>query len=228
MFSDEQIKKLRAPLEKSRVKTREQSGTRLSYLEGHDVIRAANDIFGFGHWSTEIIEHSLIGQREFENRQGRKGFEVAYRARVKVTVWDAGPLTAYEDVGYGNGIDYNNPLAAHELAMKEAVTDAEKRALRHLGDQFGLALYDKKQEHVVDTPAAPAPVSAVPANPQDVALADAKTLQAFWVNVKEKLGSNEEEVHALMALLGMGESTKELSAAELRELYSQLREAKSA
>jgi hypothetical protein len=37
---------------------------------------------------------------------------------------------------------------AHESAVKEAVTDALKRALRSFGNPFGLALYDKTRENV--------------------------------------------------------------------------------
>ena len=37
---------------------------------------------------------------------------------------------------------------AHESAVKEAVTDAFKRAFRGFGYPFGLALYDKSREHV--------------------------------------------------------------------------------
>ena len=39
---------------------------------------------------------------------------------------------------------------AHESAIKEAETDATKRALMTFGNQFGLALYDKEQREVAD------------------------------------------------------------------------------
>jgi hypothetical protein len=39
---------------------------------------------------------------------------------------------------------------AHDSAMKEAVTDALKRALRSFGWPFGLALYDKSGAHIAD------------------------------------------------------------------------------
>jgi hypothetical protein len=48
---------------------------------------------------------------------------------------------------------------AHESALKEAETDAMKRALMTFGNQFGLALYDKTQENVEDdTRPAPKPL----------------------------------------------------------------------
>ena len=40
---------------------------------------------------------------------------------------------------------------SHESAIKEAETDAMKRALMTFGNQFGLALYDKDQKNVVDS-----------------------------------------------------------------------------
>jgi hypothetical protein len=51
-------------------------------------------------------------------------------------------------VGYGDGVEYG-PAAlatARELAIKEAATDAMKRALTGWGDQFGLILYAKGDE----------------------------------------------------------------------------------
>jgi recombination DNA repair RAD52 pathway protein len=54
----------------------------------------------------------------------------------------------YGDVGYGDGSDKTNPGKAHELAAKEAVTDALKRCAKNLGMSMGLALYDKTQENV--------------------------------------------------------------------------------
>jgi hypothetical protein len=41
-----------------------------------------------------------------------------------------------------------NPGEAHESAIKEAETDAMKRALTTFGNPFGLALYDKEQHNV--------------------------------------------------------------------------------
>jgi hypothetical protein len=45
------------------------------------------------------------------------------------------------------GIDADCGLA-HESAIKEAETDAKKRALMTFGNQFGLALYDRAQTNV--------------------------------------------------------------------------------
>ncbi len=49
--------------------------------------------------------------------------------------------------GSGHG-RANTPGEAHESALKEAETDAMKRALTTFGNAFGLALYDKEQREV--------------------------------------------------------------------------------
>ena len=43
-------------------------------------------------------------------------------------------------------------VAAHESAVKEAESDAMKRALMTFGNHFGLALYDKEQSNVEHKP----------------------------------------------------------------------------
>eukprot|EP00586_Coscinodiscus_wailesii_P003573 CAMPEP_0172489852 /NCGR_PEP_ID=MMETSP1066-20121228/20094_1 /TAXON_ID=671091 /ORGANISM="Coscinodiscus wailesii, Strain CCMP2513" /LENGTH=549 /DNA_ID=CAMNT_0013258017 /DNA_START=511 /DNA_END=2160 /DNA_ORIENTATION=- len=57
---------------------------------------------------------------------------------------------SYEDCGCGEGINDNATLA-HEKAMKYAVTDATKRAARHIGERLGNALYGK-EESIHDSP----------------------------------------------------------------------------
>jgi recombination DNA repair RAD52 pathway protein len=66
-----------------------------------------------------------------------------------------------EGIGTGHGID-RDLGQAHESAVKEAETDAMKRALSTFGSQFGLALYDKQQRDVVDAP----PANVEPAAPK--------------------------------------------------------------
>ncbi len=132
--------KLEKPLDQSRVKSRVGAGNKtFSYLESHDVERAANDIFGFGGWSSEVKDLDCLGSEEYETDRGKR-YRVAYRAVVRVTVDDA----VYTDVGYGDSTSSDGSfLKLHELASKEAVSDAEKRAFKHLGDQFGLCLWNK-------------------------------------------------------------------------------------
>ena len=56
-----------------------------------------------------------------------------------------------EGSGVSHGIDVDLGQA-HESALKEAETDAMKRALMTFGNPFGLALYDKQQRQVSTAP----------------------------------------------------------------------------
>lgn len=159
IFSPEQIKDLNAPLLSRHVKSREQGGRALSYIEGWHAIAEANRIFGFDLWDRELIELKLVTEKPRMIGRGDKqkeGFGVSYLARVRITVRaerQPGELPAppivREGVGAGHGIDADLGLA-HESAAKEAETDAMKRALMMFGNSFGLALYDKEQHNVVD------------------------------------------------------------------------------
>ena len=66
--------------------------------------------------------------------------EVTYIARVRVTVGDV----IREGTGAGTS-NQTNLSKNHENAIKEAETDARKRALMTFGNQFGLSLYDSKE-----------------------------------------------------------------------------------
>jgi recombination DNA repair RAD52 pathway protein len=78
-----------------------------------------------------------------------------------------GVKTEFIDYGYGDGSDKFKIGKAHELAVKEAVTDGIKRCAKNLGMSMGLALYDKTQENVED--AAPEkPAAQAPARTRDI------------------------------------------------------------
>lgn len=98
-------------------------GRQFSYIEGWFAIEQANAIFGFDGWSYEIMDLAQMGDG------------AAYKARVRVYaggVWR-------EDIGCCQG--KGKGFEAHDMAMKGAVTDAVKRALRTFGAQFGNRLY---------------------------------------------------------------------------------------
>jgi DNA recombination protein Rad52 len=147
-FNSEQISALSAPLSSQHVKSRSQSGRELSYIEGWHAIAEANRIFGFDAWSRQTIELTCIAEKERAIGKDRApGWGVSYLARVRVTVGDL----VREGCGTGHGID-RDLGQAHESALKEAETDAMKRALMTFGNPFGLALYDKTRAHVSDEP----------------------------------------------------------------------------
>jgi hypothetical protein len=148
-FSPEQINALAAPLDRRHISQREQGRSRVAYLQSWWLIREANRIFGFDGWQRQTLACRCIHQCErLIGRDQKPGWGVTYTARVRITViaGGQGPLVR-EGTGAGHGIDTDLGLA-HESAIKEAETDAMKRALMTFGNPFGLALYDKQQREV--------------------------------------------------------------------------------
>jgi DNA repair and recombination protein RAD52 len=151
MFTTMQTLQLGDKLQGEHVKTRKQGGAQVSYLEGHTAIAAANRIFGYGCWETKIMSLTCEEKTEVSNTNGKQGWRVGHLCMLEVTVYNADRSVAvkYQDVGFGSGTDYSSLGGAVESSTKEAMTDALKRCLRYLGNQFGLALYDKDQTDVL-------------------------------------------------------------------------------
>lgn len=126
-------------LDPRHVKGRTQGGGQVQFIEGWHAIAEANRIFGFGEWTRETVELRQLG----DPREVSGKIRVEYLARVRITV--AGVIR--DGCGFGQGID-KDVGQAHESAVKEAETDAMKRALMTFGNPFGLALYDKSRENV--------------------------------------------------------------------------------
>ncbi|MEE9301811.1 MAG: Rad52/Rad22 family DNA repair protein [Alphaproteobacteria bacterium] len=145
-FSTEQKRTLEAKLSAKHVKTREVGEVTLSYIEGWHVIAEANRIFGYDAWDRETLHTSCVWQGASRGRHA-----CSYLARVRISV-RAGPVTIVRE-GTGAGHSIGRIVGeAHENAIKEAETDAMKRALMTFGNPFGLALYDKKQRGVRHLP----------------------------------------------------------------------------
>jgi DNA repair and recombination protein RAD52 len=153
MFSDNQLKVLRDPLDPANVKSRKgPNGKTLSYVEGFQVIDEANAIFGFGNWSRETVMmeplHDPVLITDPDSTEKGKVVS-AFFAKVRVTVWseDGGRSIVREGCGAARGFA-RTAGEAIEQAIKSAETDATKRALVTFGNAFGLALYDREQRHV--------------------------------------------------------------------------------
>ena len=145
-FSPDIRHELEAPLSREAVKTRKQGGRTVSYIEGWRVISEANRIFGFNGWRRETIDMRMVPEGEREIGENKApGWGVTYICKVRVTIGDI----VRDGCGAGHGID-RDLGQAHESAIKEAETDAMKRALMTFGNPFGLALYDKSQANVAD------------------------------------------------------------------------------
>jgi len=154
LLSPEQTAALAAPLNRANVQTRSQAGRSLNYLEGWVAIREANRIFGFDGWQRETIELRCVSESQRPiGREQKPGWGVTYIARVRIRLGSQASRAhslVREGSGAGHGIDVDLGLA-HESALKEAETDAMKRALMTFGNPFGLALYDKQQRQVTSS-----------------------------------------------------------------------------
>jgi DNA repair and recombination protein RAD52 len=148
-FTTETIKHLSAKLDPAHVTAREQAGRKLHYIEGWHAIAEANRIFGFDGWTRETVSMDQAREPETVDNKWRVGYVCKVRVRVGSVV--------REGTGYGSGIDKDKGSAI-ESAVKEAETDAMKRALMTFGNPFGLALYDKSRENVGE----PEPVVTLP------------------------------------------------------------------
>ncbi len=179
-FTPEQIKALDGPLLRENVKDRNQAGRKVSYIEGWHAIAEANRIFGFDAWTRETVDIRVVAEKPRDIGEKKKpGWGVSYIAKVRVRVGDI----VREGVGAGHGIDADLGQA-HESAIKEAETDAMKRALMTFGNPFGLALYDKAQANVASEPEPPTMTELLDARSnvlRKAALGGVKALQEAWM-----------------------------------------------
>ena len=141
-FSDEQRRALEAKLNPKNVHVRTEGERELSYIEGWHAVAEANRVFGFEGWDRETVSTTVVSQSV-------KGglANCSYVARVRIRVRAGDHLIVREGSGAGHGVSII-PGEAHERALKEAETDATKRALSTFGNVFGLALYDREQKGV--------------------------------------------------------------------------------
>ena len=135
-FTEKQIQQLSEPILAKNVKERDgnRAGTfQLAYVEGWHVIDEANRIFVYGGWSSETIETTMVNAQP-DN--------VTYIAKVRITVGNV----IREGTGAGHGNTKQGIGVNIESAIKEAETDARKRAFMQFGNQFGLSLYNGKDK----------------------------------------------------------------------------------
>ena len=129
-FNEEQKKLLNQKINKDNVSYRPGGGgQKLAYVESWHVQQEANRIFGFDGWSSETLDTFLVSEDPKC---------ITYIARVRITVGDI----VREGTGAGHG-RMGSIGDKYESAVKEAESDALKRAMKSFGDQFGLSLYDK-------------------------------------------------------------------------------------
>lgn len=163
------LSELDADIPRNVIEQRDGAGAKkLSYLAGWFVIDRMNKIFGPDCWSYDVTELRCVHSGPIAGKYGEVQ-SASYSATVALYVQFPGAEVSKRitDVGFGNGTDKLDPGKPHELATKEAVTDAIKRCAKSLGMSLGLALYTKSDEYIEDAPKAaaqapkPAPTQTV-------------------------------------------------------------------
>lgn len=213
-------KKLDAKLNREEVSTRQNGGYTLSYVGTHYVISKLNEILGQGNWGYHITDTKNVFTGTIDQRGGTV-FAASYIVSVNLCGRIGGVQFDFEDYGYGDGTDKLNPGKAHELAIKEAVTDGLKRCAKNLGPVMGLALYDKEQNDVEETQEA----AKSQANPSKIAAVEpiaalggasraSVAVDALLSNTKPAVGANPKLLKstlksAVKVLIQQGKMTAE-------------------
>jgi DNA repair and recombination protein RAD52 len=140
-FTEQMKVELAKPLDRKNVKP-PAPGKYGDYVEGWHVIAEANRIFGFDGWTRETVD---MVETNRELKDGK--WFVGFRCKVRVTAHGV----FRDGSAFGSGVSKSIGDAV-ESAVKEAETDAMKRALMTFGNPFGLALYDKSHANVADAP----------------------------------------------------------------------------
>ena len=109
-------------------------GMTLAYIEGWHAIAEANRIFGYDAWDRQTMTLKCV----WEGRRGNLE-ACSYIVRVRIKVRAGENVICREGCGSGHG---SGPIRgeAHESAIKEAETDAMKRALATFGNPFEAAV----------------------------------------------------------------------------------------
>jgi DNA recombination protein Rad52 len=133
-FAPDQLDMLNKRLDRALIKSKQGK----SYIEGFVAINTANRIFGYGSWSHRVDEHWTV----------ETDGNVLYCALVTITVIAPnGTRSTHQDLGSSVAARSKETskisIESHETAIKGAVTDALKRALRAYGEQWANNLYDK-------------------------------------------------------------------------------------
>jgi hypothetical protein len=156
-LSDLQLDYLLGDINAARIAERKTPGGgsgKMSYLEGWDVRRTLNVVFGFGGWSTEVSAKVL----KFEDNIPKYRMEGKYPNGTRVLIpnefnWRVTTQcdqvlyihqlgTVYGGVAIASQTG-SDPGDVGDFSIKTADTDSLKRAAVNLGTQFGLSLYNK-------------------------------------------------------------------------------------
>jgi len=193
-------KELNEPLDVSRVKTRQQGQILLPYLKGDDVINTANRIFEEDGWDVKPL--GAVERFEVGTRQTDSGQIIVYVYTVPFLVrfhglLEDGTIHTVEKGDVGKNSTQSEAYQQHEMAISGCATDALKRAMRHLGRQFGITLYDKESE---DFKAAIGKKGTTTASKKKKTTAKKKTTTKKKTTAKKKTASKGKQSQIQKAL----------------------------
>jgi recombination DNA repair RAD52 pathway protein len=145
-FTAAQTAQLLKPINKNRVLS---DGKGHSHVSQQDVLAHLIRVFGFGSFDIDVLKVECVFEQERvdpKTGESKGRWDVCYRALVRLTIRDVAgnEVCHYED---GSTATAQNQTRGdgHDLAYKSAISLSKKRAAIHLGDQFGLSLYNKGQ-----------------------------------------------------------------------------------
>jgi len=115
-----------------------EGGKQFSYVEGHQLITIANEVFGFDGWSNSVKDR-VIDYKECVDGKWILGVTVVNRVILSKKFGGV----FHEDVGFGEATRMKTLGMALEKATKEAATDALKRCFRFFGESLGNCIYNK-------------------------------------------------------------------------------------
>lgn len=156
ILTPEQIRVLGATrLNPGRVKSRDGN----SYLQAWDVKATLLKVFGWGGFSTEVLDAQIVSIREhaagtlghverkktqYKEIGDPKTPQVIAQVTMRLTLHNIGPAgqdVHHTEVAVGLNSQWDIGIAC-DTALKAAESDALKRCAIFLGTQFGLSLYN--------------------------------------------------------------------------------------
>lgn len=136
-LSDMQLKQLMTDLNTGRVESKQG----MSYLAAWDIKATLIRVFGFGGFSSEVIESSILKAEQIQQVRDEKKFNwsITAKATVRLTIHQLGAIYTETAIAGSKQPDFTESA---DMAIKSAESDALKRAAIFLGTQFGLSLYN--------------------------------------------------------------------------------------
>jgi len=136
-ITDDQLAALTAGLNPQRVSSKQG----MSYLEAWDVKATLIRVFGFGGFSSQLLESSIVKAEQVPQagNQNKMNWAITAKATVQLTIHQTGAVYTEAAIAGSKQPDFTESA---DMALKSAESDALKRAAIFLGTQFGLSLYD--------------------------------------------------------------------------------------